>query len=224
MPDNEAVIAIVDYGVGNLASVRKAFAAVGAEATLVRDPERLAEAAAIVLPGVGNFGHCSREFRRYGFAEPLHAARTRRIPILGICVGMQLLFEGSEEDTAEPGLGFYRGSVTKLTGVPRVPQIGWNGIDLRGTHPWLRDVTDGDHFYFVHSYAPETDDDVVLGTVDYGGPRLAIVGSDALLGVQFHPEKSGANGLRLLRAFAAAATTPAFASSGPAAPAARSGA
>ena len=205
MPDNEVVIAIVDYGVGNLASVQKAFAAVGSEASLVRDPARLADAAAIVLPGVGNFGHCSREFHRYGFAGPLRAARKRRVPILGICVGMQLLFEGSEEDTAEPGLGFYCGSVTKITGVPRVPQIGWNAIDLQGSHPWLREVTDGDHFYFVHSFAPETDDDVVLGTVEYGGPRLAIVGSDGLLGVQFHPEKSGANGLRIIRAFAEAA-------------------
>lgn len=206
MPDNEAVIAIVDYGVGNLASVQKAFAAVGSEAALVRDPAGLAEAAAIVLPGVGNFGHCSREFHRYGFAAPLRAARKRRVPILGICVGMQLLFEGSEEDAAEPGLGFYCGSVTKMTGAPRVPQIGWNAIALQGSHPWLREVTDGDHFYFVHSYAPETDDDVVLGTVDYGSPRLAIVGSDNLLGVQFHPEKSGANGLRIIRAFAGAAT------------------
>jgi len=217
MPDNEAVIAIVDYGVGNLASVQKAFAAVGSGATLVRDPARLAEAAAIVLPGVGNFGHCSREFHRYGFATPLRAARKQRVPILGICVGMQLLFEGSEEDTAEPGLGFYCGSVTKITGVPRVPQIGWNAIDLQGSHPWLREVTDGDHFYFVHSFAPETDDDVVLGTVEYGGPRLAIVGSDALLGVQFHPEKSGANGLRIIRAFAEAAAVAATPAAGSAA-------
>ncbi|GAC1458445.1 MAG: imidazole glycerol phosphate synthase subunit HisH [Candidatus Limnocylindrales bacterium] len=216
MPDNEVVIAIVDYGVGNLASVQKAFAAVGSEAMLVRDPARLADAAAIVLPGVGNFGHCSREFHRYGFAGPLRAARKRRVPILGICVGMQLLFEGSEEDTAEPGLGFYCGSVTKITGVPRVPQIGWNAIDLQRSHPWLRDVTAGDHFYFVHSFAPETDDDVVLGTVEHGGPRLAIVGSDGLLGVQFHPEKSGANGLRIIRAFAeaAASATPVAGSAG----------
>ncbi len=196
------MIAIVDYGVGNLASVRKAFAAVGAEAELVRDPDELAEARALVLPGVGNFGHCSREFHRFGFAPALRAARGRGVPILGICVGMQLLFEGSEEDRGEPGLGFYCGSVAKLTGVPRVPQIGWNSVQRHGTHPWLRDVDDGDYFYFVHSYVPETDDDVVLGTVEYGGPRLAVVGSERLLGVQFHPEKSGANGLRLLRAFA----------------------
>lgn len=198
------MIAIVDYGVGNLASVRKAFAAVGARAELVARPADLRDANAIVLPGVGNFGHCSREFHGRGFAPALHAARDRGVPILGICVGMQLLFDGSEEDAGEPGLGFYRGSVVKLTGVPRVPQIGWNAVRRTGDHPWLRDVADGDHFYFVHSYAAEPSEDVVRGTVDYGGERVAIVGSDGLLGVQFHPEKSGANGLRLLRAFATA--------------------
>jgi len=198
------MIAIVDYGVGNLASVRKAFAAVGARAELVARPAELRDANAIVLPGVGNFGHCSREFHGRGFAPALHAARDRGVPILGICVGMQLLFDGSEEDAGEPGLGFYRGSVVKLTGVPRVPQIGWNAVRRTGDHPWLRDVADGDHFYFVHSYAAEPSEDVVRGTVDYGGERVAIVGSDGLLGVQFHPEKSGANGLRLLRAFATA--------------------
>jgi glutamine amidotransferase len=196
------VIAIVDYGVGNLASVRKGLAAVGGRAELVRDPAALRGATAIVLPGVGNFGHCSREFHRCGFAPELRRARERGVPILGICVGMQLLFEGSDEDRGEPGLGFYRGSVVRLTGVPRVPQIGWNAVHKTGDHPWLREVTDGDHFYFVHSYAAETAEDIVLGTVDYGGARLAIVGTDGLLGVQFHPEKSGANGLRLLRAFA----------------------
>ena len=199
------MIAIVDYGVGNLASVAKALAAVGASAELVRDPAKLAGARAIVLPGVGNFGHCSREFHRFGFAPALREARQRRTPILGICVGMQLLFDGSEEDSGEPGLGFYRGTVRRLSGVPRVPQIGWNSVRRTGDHPWLRDVADDDHFYFVHSYAPEADGDVVLGTCDYGGPRLAIVGSEGLLGVQFHPEKSGANGLRLLGAFARAA-------------------
>jgi len=198
------MIAIVDYGVGNLASVRKAFAAVGARAELVRDPAGLRDASAIVLPGVGNFGHCSREFHRFGFAAPVRDARGRGVPILGICVGMQLLFDGSEEDAGEPGLGFYRGSVVKLTGVPRVPQIGWNAVRTIGDHPWLRDVADGDHFYFVHSYAAVPAESVTLGTVDYGGERVAIVGSDRMLGVQFHPEKSGANGLRLLRSFATA--------------------
>lgn len=199
------MIAIIDYGVGNLASVRKALRAVGADAELVRDPGELDRADAIVLPGVGNFGHCSREFHRFGFERPLREARARAVPILGICVGMQLLFDGSEEAEGEPGLGFYRGLVVRMTGVPRLPQIGWNSVQMAGTHPWLRDVRDGDYFYFVHSYVPETNGPVVLGTAEYGGPRLAIAGSPDLLGVQFHPEKSGANGLRLLRAFADAA-------------------
>jgi len=196
------MIAIVDYGVGNLASVRKAFAAVGAEAELVRDPDELAEARALVLPGVGNFGHCSREFHRFGFAPALRAARGRGVPILGICVGMQLLFEASEEGPVHSGVGALPGKIRRLAGGAKIPHIGWNSVQRHGTHPWLRDVDDGDYFYFVHSYVPETDDDVVLGTVEYGGPRLAVVGSERLLGVQFHPEKSGANGLRLLRAFA----------------------
>ena len=198
------MIAIVDYGVGNLASAQKAFAAVGAHAELVREPIGLRQATAVVLPGVGNFGHCSRELHRHGFVPELRDARARGVPMLGICVGMQLLFDGSEEDRREPGLGFFRGSVVKLAGVPRVPQIGWNAVRKTGDHPWLRDVADGDHFYFVHSYAAEAAEDVALGTVEYGGARLAIAGRDRLLGVQFHPEKSGANGLRLLRAFATA--------------------
>ncbi len=199
------MIAIVDYGVGNLASVRKAFAAVGARAELVADPEALSAARAIVLPGVGHFGHCAREFQRSGFGPSLLAARERSVPILGICVGMQLFFERSEEAADEPGLGLLRGTVAKMRGVPRLPQIGWNRVRLRGRHPWLGGMADGDFAYFVHSYAAEPEVGVVLGTTDYGTERVAIVGDEGLLGVQFHPEKSSAPGLRLLDAFATAA-------------------
>lgn len=199
------MIAIVDYGVGNLASVRKAFAAVGAQAQLVADPRALGAARAVVLPGVGHFGHCAREFHRSGFAPALRSARERGVPLLGICVGMQLFFESSEEAADEPGLGLLAGTVARMRDVPRLPQIGWNQVRLRGTHPWLGGIADGDHAYFVHSYAAEPAGDVVLGTTDYGGERVAIVGDGSLLGVQFHPEKSGAPGLRLLDAFARAA-------------------
>jgi imidazole glycerol-phosphate synthase subunit HisH len=197
------VIAICDYGVGNLASVQKAFRAVGHDAELVRDAALLKGARAIVLPGVGHFGHCSREFHRYDLGPAITDARERGVPILGICVGMQLFFEGSEEAEDAPGLGLLAGHVRRMQGVPRVPQIGWNDVRVRGSHPWLR-VADGDFFYFVHSYAAEPESDVVLGSVDYGGERTAIVGTEGLLGVQFHPEKSGAPGLRLLQRFAEA--------------------
>jgi glutamine amidotransferase len=128
-------------------------------------------------------------------------ARQRGVPILGICVGMQLFFEGSEEAEDAPGLGLLAGHVRKMRDVPRIPQIGWNEVNVRGSHPWLA-ANDGDYYYFVHSYAAEPTTGVALGTVEYGGTRTAIVGTEGLLGVQFHPEKSATAGLRLLQAFA----------------------
>ena len=194
------MIAIVDYGVGNLASVKRAFHAVGHDAELVRDPARLRDARAIVLPGVGHFGHCAREFSRYEFAPAIRQARSSGVPILGICVGMQLLFEGSEEAQDAPGLGLLPGRVRRMREVARLPQIGWNGVRVHGSHPWLSAADDW--YYFVHSYAAEPSPDLTLGSVNYGGERAAIVGDTGILGVQFHPEKSGAAGLRLLRGFA----------------------
>lgn len=195
------MIAIVDYGVGNLASVRKAFAAIGARAELVTDAARIGDARAIVLPGVGHFGHCSREFRKAGFAQAMRGARARGVPILGICVGMQLFFGASEEADDEPGLGLLPGRVVRMQGVQRVPQIGWNSVRMHRTHPWLLGVDDGTYFYFVHSYAAEPLAENLVGTVRYGAERAAIVADEGLLGVQFHPERSGSAGLRLLRSF-----------------------
>ncbi len=196
------MIAIVDYGVGNLENVERALRRAGAsDVRITRDPKTILAARAVVLPGVGHFGHCSRELHRLELDVPVREASVRGIPILGLCVGMQLFFEASEEDEAAAGLGFYRGTVRRLSGEVRVPQTGWNAVRLRKAHPWLARVPEGAHFYFVHSYAADPEDDVVLGTTEYGGDIPAIVGGDGLLGVQFHPERSSRMGERLLEGF-----------------------
>lgn len=201
MSGSAPVVAIVDYGVGNLANVARALERAGAEVGVTRHPEEIARSRAVVLPGVGNFGHCARELRRHGLDGPVRRARGAGVPILGLCVGMQLFFEASEEEAGEPGLGFLRGTVRRLRGAPRVPHTGWNAVRITRPHPWLADVAAGGHFYFTHSYAAEPADDVVLATTEHGETIAAIVGDDGLLGVQFHPEKSGAMGHRLLSGF-----------------------
>ncbi len=197
------MIAIVDYGVGNLANVARALGRADAkDVRVTRDRDEIAAAAAVVLPGVGHFGHCARELARHGLARAVHETRERGTPLLGLCVGMQLLFETSEEDPDARGLGLLRGTVRRIAGGVRVPHTGWDEVRLRRAHPWLAGVPDGAHFYFVHSYAPAPADDAdVVGACDYGAGVVAIVGSGEILGVQFHPEKSGAMGTRLLRAF-----------------------
>ncbi|MEX2047133.1 MAG: imidazole glycerol phosphate synthase subunit HisH [Chloroflexota bacterium] len=197
------MIAIVDYGVGNLANLERALRRAGAtDVRVTRSHVEILAARAIVLPGVGHFGHCARELRRFGLDAMLRVARDRGIPLLGLCVGMQLFFEASEEDPGTPGLGFSRGQVRRLRGDVRVPHTGWNRVSIARPHPWLTDLADGAHFYFVHSYAAEpADRRVVIGTVEHGGSVTAAVGSDGLLGLQFHPEKSGAMGVRVLRSF-----------------------
>jgi glutamine amidotransferase len=132
----------------------------------------------------------------------VRVARDRGIPLLGLCVGMQLFFEDSEEDPGTPGLALERGHVRRLRGDVRVPHTGWNEVAITRPHPWLDDVPGGAYFYFVHSYAAEpTDQRVVVGSVEHGGPVTAAVGSNGMLGLQFHPEKSGAMGIRVLRSF-----------------------
>jgi glutamine amidotransferase len=200
------MIAIVDYGVGNLENLERALRRAGAtDVRITREHVEILAARAIVLPGVGNFGHCARELRRFGLDSMLRAARDRGTPILGLCVGMQLFYEESEEEPGTPGLAFRPGRVCRLRGDVRVPHTGWNQVKIARPHPWLKDVPDGAYFYFVHSYAPQpAEPGDVVGTVEHGGTVTAAVGSERTLGLQFHPEKSGAMGIRVLRSFVGA--------------------
>ncbi len=196
------MIVIVDYGIGNLRSVQKAFEQVGAPVRLISSPAELEGARAIVLPGVGAFGDGMRNLQSLGFVEPLCQAIEAGVPLLGICLGMQLLFEESEEMGLHRGLGLLRGRVRRFAGGIKVPQIGWNQLFWRRPNPLQAGVPDGAYAYFVHSYYVEpADPDDILATTDYGISYASIVGRENLLGVQFHPEKSQAVGLRILRNF-----------------------
>jgi glutamine amidotransferase len=202
------MIAIVDYGVGNLANVERGLRRAGADNVRVtRDRRDILSAKAVVLPGVGHFGHCARELRRFDLADTVRDARRRGIPVLGLCVGMQLFFEGSDEDPAAPGLALCPGRVRRLNGRVRVPHTGWSRISFTRRHPWLAGVPEAAFFYFVHSFAAQpADERLVIGTVEHGGPVTAAVGEEGLLGLQFHPEKSGAMGVRALAGFVRATT------------------
>jgi glutamine amidotransferase len=198
------MIAIIDYGVGNLRSVEKAFEAVGATVSLTGDPERIREADRVVLPGVGAFGECARRLRETGLDELVLDAAAQDKPVLGLCVGLQLMFDEGLEFGVHKGLGLMRGRVVRFPeGGPRVPQIGWNQIEGLGSHPLLKDLASGDYFYFVHSYYVEAGDDAdVLARTEYGIRYPSICARGSIAGVQFHPEKSQDRGLKLLSNFA----------------------
>lgn len=197
------MIAIVDYGIGNLRSVQKAFEHLGVEAAVVSEPERAAAADGMVLPGVGAFGDAMVSLRRLGFLPAVRDfARTGR-PLLGICLGMQLLFSMSEEHGNHPGFGLLPGRVRRMRGDFKIPHVGWNTLRKTGDHPLLHGVKDGEHAYFVHSYYVDPmDRDVVAAVADYHGEIPAVVAKGNLAGVQFHPEKSSRTGLVILRNFA----------------------
>jgi glutamine amidotransferase len=194
------VIAVVDYGIGNLRSAQKALERVGAEAELTADPDRVAEADAVVLPGVGAFGRCMEALRACGLEAPARSAVESGRPFLGICVGMQMLYEGSDEDPGVAGMGVLPGRVRRLPDGVKRPQMQWNRLDSAAGSPMLEGLEPSPWMYFVHSYAPEPSPEVVA-TCDYGGPVVAAVERGRLWATQFHPEKSGANGLRLLANF-----------------------
>ena len=194
-------IAVLDYGIGNLRSAQKALERVGADAVLTSEPDIVAEASCVVLPGVGAFGRCMEALRRSGLEQPARAAIDRGKPFLGICVGMQMLYEWSEEDPEVKGMGVLPGPVRLLPAGVKRPQMQWNRLDLLyPASPLFAGMEDPIWVYFVHSYAPELSSDVVA-TCDYGGPVVAAVERGPLWATQFHPEKSGAAGLQLLANF-----------------------
>jgi glutamine amidotransferase len=200
------MIAVVDYGIGNLRSAEKALQHLGADARLTAEVPDIERADAVVLPGVGNFGACMRALRDSGLESvTLEAARDGR-PFLGICVGMQMLFDGSDESPGVEGLGVIPGRITRLPDSVRLPQMGWNTLSPRPDARLLAGLPDPAWCYFVHSYAPRPDDDdVVVAWCDYGARFAAAVEQGPVWATQFHPEKSGAVGLALLGNFVAAA-------------------
>jgi imidazole glycerol-phosphate synthase subunit HisH len=197
-------IAVLDYGMGNLRSVEKALEHVGAEAAVTRDHRSIANADGIVLPGVGAFPRAMEEVRRLGLDAVLDERLSAGTPVLGICLGMQLLFEGSTELGGAEGLGLLDGEVQQLEADGlKVPQIGWNPVSWRRKTPLRDDLLEPCPFYHVHSFAPRpARDDNVVGTATYGAEFVSVVERPPLYGVQFHPEKSGPDGLRLLASFA----------------------
>jgi glutamine amidotransferase len=205
-------LAVVDYGVGNLRNVHKALEAAGAPVTIVTEPAGLDGAAGIVLPGVGAFGDAAANLRRAGFECPLRDAIDADVPLLGICVGMQLLFDESEEMGRYAGLGIIPGRVTRFAGDLRepdgrplkVPQIGWNQLHHQRVDPLLAGVADGAYAYFVHSYYCAPADPIyAVARTDFGINYASVVRRGCTWGIQCHPEKSQAVGLRILRNFVA---------------------
>ncbi len=196
-------VAIIDYGVGNLRSVEKAFAATDCEAIVSGEEKDLRAAEKLVLPGVGAFGACMSALRERGFDQLVRERVAAGTPLLGVCVGMQLLFEESDEFGATAGLGLLPGRVRRFSDELVVPHIGWNRIDQIRQIPLFNGVTNRSFFYFVHSYYCEPADlSVVAGETEYGLSYASVIAKDNICGVQFHPEKSQDAGLRLLRNFA----------------------
>jgi len=195
-------IAIINYGMGNLLSVEKALARLGYEAEITSDPEVVATAPGVILPGVGAFGDAMEELQGRGMDKALGEARSREVPILGICLGMQLMFSFSEEGGRIAGLDLLPGEVKRLPAGLKVPHIGWNQVHLRQEGNLFHGIPEGTNFYFVHSYYVDPrDTGIVTGMTEYGVKFTASVQCGNLFGVQFHPEKSSRWGLKVLKNF-----------------------
>ncbi|WP_339729707.1 imidazole glycerol phosphate synthase subunit HisH [uncultured Gimesia sp.] len=199
------MITIVDYGMGNLRSVQKAFEKVGAEAVICSKPEEISQATKLVLPGVGAFRDAIQALQQHSLVEPIQEHVNSGKPFLGICLGLQLLFDVSYEDGEYEGLGIIPGKVVRFEDQPdlKIPHMGWNQIDRSAPHPILEGIPEHEYFYFVHSYyvVPENESDVAAWT-DYGCRFASMVARDNVVASQFHPEKSQDAGLKLLQNFA----------------------
>lgn len=204
------MITIIDYQMGNLRSVQKAFETVGAEAKITSDPHAIAQAEKLVLPGVGGFGEAIEELRNRDLEAPIRDFVASGRPLLGICLGLQLLFETGYEGGTHRGLGILQGDVVRFEGPAyggsgglKVPHMGWNQVTKRADVPLLEGLADGTHFYFVHSYYVRPSDPAIVAlTCDYGGEFCAMIARDNVFATQFHPEKSQQAGLNLLQRFA----------------------
>ena len=200
------MIAIVDYGVGNLFSLKSSFAAIGVEAMVTNDPMLLCGADKIILPGVGAFEDAARKLRESGLDVVIKQLAADGKPLMGICLGMQMLFEKSYEYGEHEGLGLIKGAVKPIADVIpedlKIPHIGWNALKFKGDSPLFSKIREGDCVYFVHSFYAADCEESVIATAEYGAELTAAVAKDNVYGCQFHPEKSGAVGLNILRAFA----------------------
>lgn len=199
------MVAIVDYGVGNLFSLRSSLEAIGAEVVVTSDAQVLSSADQIILPGVGAFEDAARKLRESGLADVIRALAGQGKPLMGICLGMQMLFEKSYEYGEHEGLGLIPGSVRPIADVIpadyKIPHIGWNALHFRGESPLFSYIKEGDCVYFVHSYYAADCEDSIIATAEYGPELTAAVARGNVLGCQFHPEKSGNVGLNILKAF-----------------------
>lgn len=199
------MIAIVNYGVGNLFSLASSFSAIGQQVIVTSDPQDLKHSDRIILPGVGAFEDAARKLFASGLAEPLIDESRKGKPILGICLGMQLLFTKSYEFGVHDGLNLIPGEVRSIREVIpenlKIPQIGWNGLHLTNHSGLFANTHEGDYVYFVHSYSAFCDDEYITATTNYGADLTAAVQNGNVYGAQFHPEKSGNVGLNMLRAF-----------------------
>ena len=193
-------IAILDYGMGNLRSVARAIEHVGGKPEVTADADLARAAGGLVVPGVGHFGACMRNLTDRGLGDVVRGFVTGGRPVFGVCVGMQILFEGSEEDPT-PGLGLFEGISRRLPPTVKVPHMGWNVARWTEPHPYLRDVPSRTRFYFVHSFAPDVREDTTIGVTEHGRPFASAVARDNVFATQFHPEKSGEPGLQLYEAF-----------------------